>query len=85
MKARKLIDGASYGPDALTAIGKAFDEAWLTIAGNYDSASTEADRLRLARAILSVADEDSRDVEVLKRGALQAMALAYRERSALAG
>jgi hypothetical protein len=39
----------------------------------------------LARAILSVADEDSRDVEVLKRGALQAMALAYREKSPAAG
>jgi hypothetical protein len=85
MKARKLIDGASYGPDALKAIGKAFDEAWLTIAGNYDSASIEAARLMLARAILSVADEDSRDVEVLKRGASQAMALAYREKSPAAG
>jgi hypothetical protein len=29
---------------ALKAIGKAFDEVWLTIAGNYDSASIEAAR-----------------------------------------
>jgi hypothetical protein len=25
MKANQLIDGASYGPDALDAIGRAFD------------------------------------------------------------
>jgi hypothetical protein len=28
MRARKLIDGAAYGPDALPAIGEAFDTAW---------------------------------------------------------
>jgi hypothetical protein len=44
MKARQLIDGASYGPDALKVIVKAFDEAWVMIAGNYDSASVEAAR-----------------------------------------
>jgi len=27
MKARKLIDGASFGPDALKVTGQAFDEA----------------------------------------------------------
>jgi hypothetical protein len=76
MMARQLIDGASYGPDTLKIIGEAFDEAWLTIAGNYGgSASIEAARLRLANAMLSVASEDSRDVDALKRGALEAMAL----------
>jgi hypothetical protein len=28
MKVRQLIDGASFGPDALKAIGEAFDVAW---------------------------------------------------------
>jgi hypothetical protein len=77
MKARQLIDGASYGPDALKAIGQAFDEAWQTVAGNFDADTTEAARLRLANAILSVATEDTRDVDALKRGALEAMALSY--------
>jgi hypothetical protein len=40
----------------------------------------ELARLRLADALLSVACEESRDVEALKNGALQAMALGYRER-----
>ena len=28
MKARKLIEGATYGPETLKVIGKAFDDAW---------------------------------------------------------
>jgi hypothetical protein len=35
MKARQLIDGASFAPDALKAIGQAFDEAWAQIAPNF--------------------------------------------------
>jgi hypothetical protein len=80
MKARSLIDGASYGPDALKAIGRAFDEAWAQIAGNFgsDPVVIDAARLKLANALLSVADDDSRDVEVLRQAALQRMALDYR-------
>ena len=37
-----------------------------------------AARLRLAEAMLSVATEESGDVEVLRTGALQAMAMNYR-------
>jgi hypothetical protein len=36
-----------------------------------------AARMRLANALLSVATEDSHDVEDLKRNALEAMALSY--------
>ena len=81
MKARQLIDGASYGPETLKAMGQAFDEAWQSIAGNFgnDPQDIERARLRLASALLSVTAEDSRDVEALKRGALQAMALSYRK------
>ena len=35
MKARRMMDGASYGPDVLKVIGQAFDEAWRDIAGNF--------------------------------------------------
>jgi hypothetical protein len=84
MKARQMLDGASYGPDALKAIGQAFDQAWQTIAGNFgdDPHDIESARLRLATALLSVASDDSRNVDALKRGALQAMALSYRTRQA---
>ena len=75
MRARQLIDGASFGPDALKAIGDAFDAAWAEISGGFGTHPVviEAARLKLANAVLSVASEDSRDVEALKRGALQVM------------
>jgi hypothetical protein len=85
MNDRHLIDSASYEPEVLKSIGQAFDEAWREIAGNFSSSDQiEIDeaRYRLATALLSVASEDSRDVAVLKDGALQAMALDYRVRRA---
>jgi hypothetical protein len=80
MRARQLIDGASFGPDAVKAIGEAFDAAWAEVAGNFhDPLAIEAARLKLANAVLSIASEDSRYVEVLKNAALQRLALDYRE------
>jgi hypothetical protein len=82
MKARELVEGATYGPETWKAMGEAFDAAWQTIAGNFghDPSDIEKARLRLAHALLSVAREDSRDVEALKTDALEGMALAYRKR-----
>jgi len=78
MEARRLINGASFGPDTLKAMGKAFDQAWAQIAGNFGEAQVENARLRLAEAMVSIAAEGSTDVAVLKTGALEAMALDYR-------
>ena len=66
----------------MKATSEAFDAAWAEIAGNFgdDSIDVEKARLRLADALLSIADEDSRDVEVLKRAALARMALDYKPR-----
>jgi ribosomal protein S7 len=81
-KARNLIDGASFGPEALKAIGEAFDAAWAEISNNFGDEPTDVEkaRVRLAKAILSIANEDSRNVAVLKRAALQRMALDYMRR-----
>jgi hypothetical protein len=83
VKAEQMISGASYGPEALKALGQAFDEAWFQIAGNFGDEPADIDkaRLRLARALLSIAHEDSRDVGVLSRAALEQMALDYKRRS----
>lgn len=80
MRARRLIDGASFGPDTLKVVGQAFDEAWAEIAGRVGTLPIEVEsaRLRLAEAMLSVATEGSTDVAALKAGALQAMAMDYR-------
>ena len=84
MSARQLIDGAAFGPDALRVIGQPFGAAWDEIAPNFgdDPQDIDAARLRLANALLSIADEDTRNVDVLKRAALQRMALDYRRRDA---
>jgi hypothetical protein len=80
MKARRLIDGAAFGPETLKAMGEAFDQAWAEIAGNFGRGSDQIvnARLRLADAMLSIATEGNTDVNALKRGALQAMAMDYR-------
>lgn len=80
MCARKLIAGASFGPEALKAIGEAFDAAWAEIAGNFGDDPAEIDEalLKLETALLSVATDNSRDVEELKRAALELMELEYR-------
>ena len=80
MKARAIIDGATFGPDALKVVCQAFDDAWRDIEANFgnDPRDIEIARLKLANAVMSVADEDSRDIEAVKNGALQAMALDYR-------
>jgi hypothetical protein len=84
MTARQLIDSASFGPDTLKAIGQAFDAAWQDIAGNFgeDLQGSEKARTKLAKALLSIAAEDSRDVQILKHAALQRMALDYRRNGA---
>ena len=83
MKSHHLIDGASFGPDALKVIGQAFDEAWAQIAGNFagDPVAIESARAALANAILAAATDASRDVEVLKRAGLKAMSTNYRSLS----
>jgi hypothetical protein len=83
MRARRLLDGASFGLAAMQAIGQAFDAAWTEIDRNFgdEAADVEDARYKLANALLSVAREDSRDVEALKKAALQRMALEYRESS----
>ena len=81
LKAREIFYSAALGPEALKVIGQAFDEAWASIAGNFDESPTtvEGARLILAKAILAEANAHH-DVETLKNAALQAMALAYRRR-----
>jgi hypothetical protein len=42
IKARRIIGGASFGPEALKIVGQTFDEAWADIAGNFaEGAQTE--------------------------------------------
>jgi hypothetical protein len=79
MRAKQLIAGASYGPEALKIVCQAFEEAWTSIAGNFgnDPAAIEAARLKLANIILSFPHNEIKDAEQIKQSSLQIMALQY--------
>lgn len=76
MKARRLIESSALSGETLHVVFQAFDAAWAEIADHfYDDPEIETARLRLAHAVLAVANDESRDVEQLKNNALQVMAL----------
>ena len=79
MKARALIDDASYGAEGLPAISKAFDAAWAEIAWIFgkDQLAIETAREQLARAVLSVASESIWTIDGLKTAALERIAADY--------
>jgi hypothetical protein len=80
MKARGLINTSSFEPETVEAMGQAFDDAWARIARMFDTNSVEieAARMRLAKAMLSVATDGCTDVVALRADALVAMARANR-------
>jgi hypothetical protein len=80
LRAEKIMNGISFGPETLKTIGAAFDAAWEDIADHFRSELVAKEEARQKLALLSIASEDSRNVEVLKRAALQRMALDYRRR-----
>ena len=77
MKARGLINRASFGAETVEAMAHAFDDAWARIARMFGTnyAEIEAARLRLAEAMLSVATDGCTDVVALRADALHAMAM----------
>jgi hypothetical protein len=72
MKARALIDSASFCPEAVKALRQALDAAWAEIAHHFgdDPVVQESARLSLANAILSGATDTNRNVEALKKAGL---------------
>ena len=87
MKARKLIEGGFFDPPTLAVIAEAFDRAWAEISHHFADGPEQVERarLRLAHAVLAVAEEQSRNPEILKRQALEVMALTYRNRLTAGG
>ena len=67
--------GAVYDPDTLRTLGTVFENAWASIAANFDAGSRESARLRLATVILEFAAEGAPDPLELKCRAIGAMQL----------
>jgi len=72
--------GLTMSPSVLGTVGKAFDLAWLEIAGNYGREATKIARDRLARIILANPLCEDTTAESLKRAGLAGMAAAERVR-----
>ena len=82
MRARRIIEGAAFGPEVLRAASEAFEEAWAEIANRFGPSSHEAAREVLAAAIISAVRADGADPEVLRGAGLRAMARAFPDRFA---
>ena len=75
MKARRLLEGATYPPETLAVVFKAFDQAWAEIEpGFVGDGPREDGRLTLASILLLLARDHVGDVDELKRTALKVMA-----------
>jgi hypothetical protein len=80
MKALARLRAASYGPEAISTMVKAFDSAWASVHFSfYDSPERyETARLQLANAILRAASQGDLDVERLTAAGVRSMAERYR-------
>jgi hypothetical protein len=78
MKARQMIEGAAFGPEILATITLAFDQAWAEVETRITTPQAkEVARLVLAKAILSIATEGSRDPKSLRRYGLKILLQEY--------
>lgn len=82
MRARRIIDGAAFGPEVLKVVREAFDQAWLSIADKFAANEHETAREVLALAMMSATRDDSRDVAVLREVGIRAMQRKYPTRFA---
>ena len=75
MKARRLIESASYGPSQLKVLGKAFDEAWERLTPSVSSRpeAVETARFALADIVLGLAKHGKFDHRWLADTAVQVM------------
>jgi len=76
LEAKRLIALATYGPETLSVLFQAFDEAWRDLAPSCgeNPLAIHAGRLKLANAILSLARNEVRDVGTMKDAALKMLA-----------
>jgi hypothetical protein len=76
MRAHRIIEGATFGPDVIRTAGAAFEAAWSEVADRFEVSSHEDARDLLASSIISAVRQEC-DAEALRRAGLQAIARAY--------
>jgi hypothetical protein len=75
MKARALIGGASFDPNTLKVLYKAFDDAWEEIAPEVSGRpqAIEAARIKLAEIVVGLAHNGTVVAEAITKAAVEAM------------
>ena len=75
MKARRLIENASYDPDQVKAMRTALDDAWAQVAPSIDDRpeAIQAARFALADIILGLAKHENFDPKWLSDTAVKVM------------
>jgi hypothetical protein len=68
-----LNTSAGYDADTLKLLGRACDAAWQDLAGNFDAATAETRRTRLALIILELAKGGERDEGAITAAAVSIM------------
>lgn len=80
MRARRIIEGAAFGPEVLEVVRQAFDEAWASVADRFSSEEHEAARESLALAMMSATREDTTEVAMLRDAGIRALSRSYPQR-----
>lgn len=77
MSAYRIIEGASFGPEVLTVLRSAFDEAWGATAHTFAPHEHDMARETLAHAIMNMARDNSEDMGRLRDAGIRAMQAVY--------
>lgn len=62
---KSLFEQPTFGPDDVKLLSEVFDDAWATVATEFNGNSEEA-RAEMAHAIVDLAKSGQRDAERLK-------------------
>jgi hypothetical protein len=82
VKALRIIEGASFGPDVLEVVRKAFDTAGNDIFHCFSPEEYEEARAVLAKAVLMAARDDATDPQPLRECGVLVMKSRYPNRFA---
>jgi hypothetical protein len=80
MRARRIIEGATFCPEVLAVVRQAFEESWTQVAGMFPAAEHEGVREELAKAVIVIARSNSNDPRPIREAAVQALKRRYPSR-----
>jgi hypothetical protein len=80
MRAQRIIEGSSFGPDVLKVVRQAFDEAWQAVAHKFTADEHDRVREELATSMMSATRDDSSDVERLREAGIRGIRTKYASR-----